>query len=130
MEKNLNNQETFEQYVNKLIKQVSNIKISIEQDYHLLNMEIHVPNIGITYYNKISQISKYYRDHGLNFYESKLFLPILNYISIYIDNANEIMSSYLKYEARINTFSFFKKQYIRNFKKGEKILDVYNEMND
>ena len=107
-----------EEELQALIYGIYIFKKNIYEEGKLFNQDITIPNIGITFYNKLNSIIKQYRDHGLDFYNSYLSSPILNRMAYFMDAAMDTMERYQAKEEKVLNGFFFKKR---------KYLDILNE---
>lgn len=107
-----------EEELQALIQGINIFKKNVYEEGKLFNQDITIPNIGITFYNKLNSIVKQYRDHGLDFYNSHLLSPLLNRMAYFMDAAMNTMEKYQANEEKILKGFFFKKR---------KYLDVLNE---
>ena len=112
MEKIVNEEELF-----ALIKGINDFNKNVELEGKTFNAIVKLPNIGITFYNKLNSIVKQYRNCNLNFYDSYLLLPILNRMSSFMDAAMNTMKNFQEEEEKMLKKIFFNKR---------KYLDLLN----
>lgn len=89
---------------------------------------ISIPNIGITYNNKLIEIIHIYKRNGVDVSNSSLILVISRYLQEILEEALKCIDSYAKViEKRTDNYDF-NKQAISIVDEAEKFLKVYREL--
>lgn len=125
MEKAINQEDLF-----ALIHEINIFSKNIEEEGKAFNLNISLPNIAITFNNKLNSIIKQYRDHGMDFYSSSLLSPILNRMSSFMDYAMNTIQSFEKEEEKIMKGLFIKNKYQKCVNNINKFVHTYTAIDD
>lgn len=89
---------------------------------------VSIPNIGITYNNKLVEIIHVYKRNGLDVSNSSLILVISRYLQEILEEALKCIDSYVKViEKRTDNYDF-NQQAMSIVDEAEKFLKVYREL--
>lgn len=113
------------------ISAMDQLKREIEHEYDTFDINVKVPNIGITLSNKLNFLSKEYNEHNLDFYHSHLFYPIMTSLSEFIKAALDTLEEFQSNNHKINKRIFFsKRKVINNLQNLKPFLEKYNDIDN
>ena len=102
-----------------LITNLRKLQIAFE------DWEIVVPNIGITFNNKVIELYHFYENNNVDFESSKTISVILDYFDALVYAAAETLTGLTDHLSKLNKF-FFKADIISN--NIMRILDIYTRI--
>ena len=113
----------------RLINEMYNLIDKLEKVSH---QNIDIPNVGITFNNKLVEIKQLYKRNNVKFNESELVLLINEYFIIKIRECIGIIMDYIKIINSIDQYAINLKKNKLLFKKNyrKEILDLFNKSNE